>query len=542
MAREIVGQRTQRPRSGRQRRAAALGVAALCGIAWGPTVPAAAADPPCWTDVRSDLDGSGPDLVLGVPSYDLPGLPDAGALVVFSNLAAAGRSDPRPATARTVVTAADVGLTPQAGARFGAAVAIRGALLGSDNCADLLVSAPGQDVNGRSSAGRVHLLDGTPGGLTRVLESWDEDTIAGTGGAQAGAGFGAALAIDGSSMIAFGVPGRDLGAVPDAGRVVQLDFSRSGPPVVRLVQQGGAGAGAPERGDRFGEVLELVPTGAGQVLLVGVPREDVGSLVDAGAVAMKPLAGPLSMATQDSPEAGGKAEAGDRYGAALDSWSTFDVDHPVLMAAVGVPGEDLGRLADAGLVSIAAADLFETSEDSVGAIEGRPLTLTQDTAGIPGRAEAGDRFGSAVLTAELGPLTARLRLAVGSPGEDLGRVRDAGMVSVTTVGERQDGTPAQGAQPGGWTQDSAGVSGRAEAGDRFGSGLEGSQLATLVLDEDSVWGLALVTVPGEDIGRVRDSGMAHLGLAPGGGSVPLVPPRAQTGSGQGLVGSQMLVG
>ena len=115
------------------------------------------------------------------------------------------------------------------------------------------------------------------------------------------------------------------------------------------------------------------------------------------------------------------------------------------------------------------------------------------------------------------------------------------MVSVTTVGERQDGTPAPGAQPGGWTQDSVGVSGRAEAGDRFGAGLEGVQLARAVLDEDSAWGLALVTVPGEDIGTVRDSGMAHLGLA-GAGSVPLVPPRAQTGSGASLVGSQMLVG
>jgi hypothetical protein len=505
-------------------------------------VPAAAADPPCWADVRSDLDGGGPDVVLGLPSYDLPGLPDAGALVVFSNLAAAGDSDPRPAAGRRVVTAADVGLTPQAGARFGAAVAVRVPQLGSDHCADLLVSAPGQDVNGRSGAGRAHLLDGTPAGLTRVLESWDEDTIPGAGGAQGGAGFGAALAIDGSSMIAFGVPGRDLGAVRDAGRVVQLDFSRTGPPVVRLVQQGGAGAGAPEPGDRFGEVLELVPTGAGEVLLVGVPREDVGSLADAGAVAMQPPAGALSMVTQDSAGAGGRAEAGDRYGAALDSWATFDVDHPVLMAAVGVPGEDLGQLADAGLVSTAAVDLFESSDDSVSAIEGRPLTLTQDTAGIPGQAEAGDRFGSAVLTAELGPLTARLRLAVGSPGEDLGTVRDAGMVSVTTVGERQDGTPAPGTQPGGWTQDSVGVSGRAEAGDRFGAGLEGTQLAREVLDEDSAWGLALVTVPGEDIGAVRDSGMAHLGLAPGAGSVPLVPPRAQTGSGSGLVGSQMLVG
>jgi len=257
---------------------------------------------------------------------------------------------------------------------------------------------------------------------------------------------------------------------------------------------------------------------------------------------MKPPAGPLSMVTQDSPGAGGAAEAGDRYGAALDTWSTSAADHAVLMVAVGVPGEDLGARADAGLVGYASVDLFASSEFSVGPVEGRAVTVTQDTPGVPGRAETGDRFGASVLTAQLGPLSARLRLAVGSPGEDLDAVRDAGLVTVTTLDERHDGTPAPGAQPDGWTQDSAGVSGVAESGDRFGARVSGVQLATESSDDDSVWGIVLATSPGEDLGAVRDGGLAHLGLAPGSGSVPLVLPVAQAGAGSGLIGPQLLVG
>ena len=46
---------------------------------------------------RQDLDGGGPDVVVGLPSYDLPGKPDAGAIVVFSNVAAKGAADPKVA-------------------------------------------------------------------------------------------------------------------------------------------------------------------------------------------------------------------------------------------------------------------------------------------------------------------------------------------------------------------------------------------------------------------------------------------------------------
>ena len=63
-----------------------------------------------------------------MPSYDLPGKPDAGAIVVFSNVAAAGNANPKAPTARTLYTADNFsGLSSQAGARFGASVAVWGA-------------------------------------------------------------------------------------------------------------------------------------------------------------------------------------------------------------------------------------------------------------------------------------------------------------------------------------------------------------------------------------------------------------------------------
>src|SRR3954454_533260 len=73
----------------------------------------------------TDGDGGGPDVVLGLPSYDLPGKPDAGAIVVFSNVAASGSAVPRSPVGRTLLTMDDApGLASQAGARFGAAVLV----------------------------------------------------------------------------------------------------------------------------------------------------------------------------------------------------------------------------------------------------------------------------------------------------------------------------------------------------------------------------------------------------------------------------------
>jgi hypothetical protein len=143
------------------------------------------------------------------------------------------------------------------------------------------------------------------------------------------------------------------------------------------------------------------------------------------------------------------------------------------------------------------------------------------------------------LTGEYGD--ERRSLVVGAPGENLGSLLDAGLVTVTRI--RENGLPASGAQLAGWSQDSAGVYGRAETGDAFGSHLAGIQLARVEDDEDTVWAVALVTVPGENDGTTSNSGMAHLGTPPDdAGSVPLIPPTVQARAGEGMVGQRMLVG
>ena len=90
-----------------------------------------------------------------------------------------------------------------------------------------------------------------------------------------------------------------------------------------------------------------------------------------------------SFVTQNSPGIPGAAETGDRFGAALTinnligSNGTIDV-------AVGVPGEDIGSVADAGSVII-LQDLYDPVETGV--------AIDQNSAGVPGVAEAGDQFG-----------------------------------------------------------------------------------------------------------------------------------------------------
>lgn len=530
------------PRSARARSVRAgmagllLGVAAVAGT----TTAASAVSEPCWADAPSDLDGGGPDAVLGLPSYDLPGKPDAGAIVVFSNVAAAGDSNPSAPSARTLLTADDFsGLSSQAGARFGASVVVwrdTGSLDDADNCADLLVGAPGQAVGGKPGAGQVSWLAGSADGLSGVRRNLDESTLTGTGGAQAGAGFGASIAAETLKTIAIGAPGRDVAGALDAGRVDRLDYQGSAQPDVSVIQQGGTGAGTPEPKDRFGEVLRLVPTDVGPILLIGVPHEDVGSRVDAGAVGMAPPDLQLSLVNQDSQNAGGTAEAGDRYGASVDGYVT-DTATVAGKVVIGVPGEDLKGKRDAGMVSFASFDLGGTPENGVPSIVGYPRTLSQNSWGIRGDSEAGDRYGAAVLTGEFGQDNGALHLVAGSPLEDLGATADAGMLAMTFISP--DGAPNSAGQPDAWTQDSPGVAGGAERGDRFGAGLSSVRLTTPQDDFDPVWSVTMVTVPREDIGAVADAGMAYLGVAPGEGSVALVPPVLQAGAGLDMVPMQI---
>ncbi|MER6286401.1 FG-GAP and VCBS repeat-containing protein [Streptomyces sviceus] len=90
-------------------------------------------------------------------------------------------------------------------------------------------------------------------------------------------------------------------------------------------------------------------------------------------------------------------------------------------------------------------------------------SYSQDTAGVPGGKEEEDRFGDAVSAGDING-DGYADVAVGAPGEKLGDKDGAGMVNV--LHGSRDGLTGTGAQ--GFTQDTDGVPGAAEASDNFG--------------------------------------------------------------------------
>ncbi len=126
-----------------------------------------------------------------------------------------------------------------------------------------------------------------------------------------------------------------------------------------------------------------------------------------------------------------------------------------------------------------------------------------------GAPEKGDAFGAALATGDFNG-DGRDDLAVGSPGEDLGSIQDAGVVNVIY------GTPGSAASGGGltaagnqdWNQGSPGVIGASEAGDQFGAALAAGDF-----DCDGFDDLA-VGIPGETFGTggtaVTDAGSMNV--------------------------------
>jgi hypothetical protein len=127
--------------------------------------------------------------------------------------------------------------------------------------------------------------------------------------------------------------------------------------------------------------------------------------------------------------------------------------------AVGVPGEDVDGIPDAGAVNV----LYGSA---TGITAAGDQLFTQATPGVPGAAEAGDRFGSAVATGDFNR-DGYSDLAVGVPLEDLGAVQDAGAVAVLYGSAA--GLTASGSRL--FSQATPGVPDAAAAGEAFGLAL-----------------------------------------------------------------------
>lgn len=294
-----------------------------------------------------------------------------------------------------------------------------------------------------------------------------------------------------------GVPGEGIGPRAGAG-AVQLLPTDTGANIDGLASslywQGRGGLfGAPEAGDRFGASVARgdFNNDGWTDIAIGAPGEGLGPRDNAGMVTI--LFGASSGFSaqrstylhQDVPGVPGVGEAGDRFGEAL---AVVDYDGDFVDdLVVGVPGEGIGPLDDAGLVHV-----FYGSSAGLAGVGSE--VITQGTPGIFGAVEAGDEFGAA--------LAGRLSyLVIGSPGEDIGAVEDAGLIHYLD-GLTYTSSPV-------WN--SGGAAYPPEPGGRFGSVLE-------MTDNHLIVGMPLADVSGVvDAGRMftfwRPPGTVTLGHA-----------------------------
>ncbi|MFJ8693106.1 FG-GAP repeat domain-containing protein [Streptomyces roseolilacinus] len=389
---------TQRP----WRRLAAGAAAAVClalGLGAGAGQPAAAAES-CAGDVESDFNGDGlRDMVIADPQATVEGMAKAGQVHVVL-----GGGKGSVQVHQSMPNVSD-GAEP--GDQFGFSLAVYDANL--DGCSDLAVGIPYEDVGTVADAGLVHLIfgstlgigQGTPdrgfrhgGALAETSEP--EDWV--------GYAVAATRSATGVPYLVIGAPGEDISGKTDSGLVSAVygtDFRATS------FDQDSPGVWEDrEAYDQFGSAI----VANNNHFVVGVPGESVDTDQSAGVV----MAFRTSINTDGIPApsfgmgqlraAGSEksAETGDRYGTSMALIPASSTLGEYLLA-VGVPGEDLADVVDAGAVQTyrlsPTGDVAELN------------WIDQNAADVEGEAEPGDFFGQAMAGMAL-------RLAVGVPGEE----------------------------------------------------------------------------------------------------------------------------
>jgi hypothetical protein len=299
---------------------------------------------------------------------------------------------------------------------------------------------------------------------------------------------------DGADDLAVGVPLDNVGTVVGAGAVNVLYGSSPGGLTgtgSQLFSQNTPGVpGNAEVDDGFGFALATGDFNGDTFadLAVGAPSEGVGTAGAAGAVNVLygSATGLTGSGSQLFTQVGGAAEAGDEFGAVLAS-GDFNSDTFADLAA-GAPRE--------GLRSNNQHGAFSVLPGSANGLTGSGGQLfTQDTPGVPGNAEVGDEFGSALAAGDFNGDTFA-DVAAGTPFEEVGGAVDAGAVNV--LYGSATGLSGTGSQL--FTQ----VGGAVEPGDQFGFALEAGDF-----NSDTRADLA-AGAPFENVGTTPDAGAVSV--------------------------------
>jgi FG-GAP repeat len=304
-----------------------------------------------------DLDDDGvEDLAVGAPYDVVDGGTDQGAVAVFYGATTGvGRS----ARADVILDQDDAAVPGVAedGDAFGYAVGA-GDVTG-DAVDDLVVGAPGEN-----GSGLVTLLPGSATGVgVTAGTGWSQSTPGVPGASETDDSFGETVTLgditgDGAPDVLIGAPGENVGR--GAVTILLSDGTTHvvGVAGAQAVSQSTVGVdGVAAVADTFGfaiAVADLDSDSYGDVA-IGTPGDDIGAIVGAGSVTV--LRGSAAGATvagyggarisQSTVGVPGGAESGDGFGFAVSGAGIRGTGVDDLL--VGVPGETLGAVPEAGL-------------------------------------------------------------------------------------------------------------------------------------------------------------------------------------------------
>ncbi|MER6961601.1 VCBS repeat-containing protein [Streptomyces sp. NPDC000618] len=306
------------------------------------------------------------DLAVGIPYEDVGTVKDAGYVqVIYGSTTAVGSEF----NSRGFIQGETqpLGGGPETDDWLGYAVAAGTSTTGFPF---LVIGVPGEDGAAGADIGVIGYVYGTDFQAASV----GQDTTGVWEDAEPYDRFGASISATDRHFV-VGAPGESIGTVGFAGGVVafrpSINANGVPDPLFGMGQARTVGTNpdlAAQTDDRYGAALAMAPyrpSGAAtitdSVLAVGVPGEDLGTTVDAGAVHVYHVKADgtvvlLNWVDQNVEGVEGDAEAGDFFGqelAAVNTTTNVVSTAATMRLAVGVPGEEATEEApEAGGVQI----------------------------------------------------------------------------------------------------------------------------------------------------------------------------------------------